>query len=80
MWRFNERNASRFVLPSATLRSKSVVEDQHRARRPAGDGEEDASRGVRAVEAAKADDRWDDAYAGQAAAVVPDDLQAALDD
>jgi uncharacterized protein YdeI (YjbR/CyaY-like superfamily) len=35
--------------------------------------------GLRAVEAAKADGRWDAAYAGPAAAVVPDDLQAALD-
>jgi hypothetical protein len=31
------------------------------------------------VDAAKADGRWDAAYAGQASAVVPDDLQAALD-
>jgi uncharacterized protein YdeI (YjbR/CyaY-like superfamily) len=35
--------------------------------------------GAREVEAAKADGRWDAAYAGQAAAVVPDDLQQALD-
>jgi uncharacterized protein YdeI (YjbR/CyaY-like superfamily) len=35
--------------------------------------------GMREVEAAKADGRWDAAYAGQARAVVPDDLQAALD-
>src|SRR5439155_3544608 len=31
------------------------------------------------VEVAKADGRWDAAYAGQASAVVPDDLQVALD-
>jgi uncharacterized protein YdeI (YjbR/CyaY-like superfamily) len=30
------------------------------------------------VEAAKADGRWDEAYGGQASAVVPDDLAAAL--
>jgi uncharacterized protein YdeI (YjbR/CyaY-like superfamily) len=30
------------------------------------------------VELAKADGRWDRAYAGQAAATVPEDLQAAL--
>jgi uncharacterized protein YdeI (YjbR/CyaY-like superfamily) len=35
--------------------------------------------GVQAVEAAKADGRWEAAYAGQATAAVPDDLQAALD-
>lgn len=35
--------------------------------------------GVREVEAAKADGRWDAAYAGQASAVVPEDLQLALD-
>lgn len=35
--------------------------------------------GLRQVEAAKADGRWDAAYAGQASAVVPEDLQRALD-
>ena len=35
--------------------------------------------GVREVETAKADGRWKAAYAGQATAAVPDDLQAALD-
>ncbi|HEV3225947.1 MAG TPA: YdeI/OmpD-associated family protein [Acidimicrobiales bacterium] len=35
--------------------------------------------GLRQVEAAKADGRWEAAYAGQATASVPDDLQAALD-
>ena len=35
--------------------------------------------GLREVEAAKADGRWDAAYAGQATAAVPDDLQAALE-
>jgi len=35
--------------------------------------------GLRSVDAAKADGRWDAAYAGQATAAVPDDLQAALD-
>src|SRR4051794_29686219 len=35
--------------------------------------------GLREVEAAKADGRWEAAYAGQATAAVPDDLQAALD-
>jgi len=35
--------------------------------------------GMREVEAAKADGRWATAYAGQASAVVPDDLRAALD-
>ncbi len=35
--------------------------------------------GRREVEAAKADGRWDAAYAGQATAEVPDDLHAALE-
>ena len=35
--------------------------------------------GLREVERAKADGRWDAAYEGQASATVPDDLQAALD-
>jgi uncharacterized protein YdeI (YjbR/CyaY-like superfamily) len=35
--------------------------------------------GLKQVEAAKADGRWDAAYAGQATATVPDDLRAALD-
>lgn len=35
--------------------------------------------GLRQVEAAKADGRWDAAYSGPAAAVVPEDLQRALD-
>jgi uncharacterized protein YdeI (YjbR/CyaY-like superfamily) len=34
--------------------------------------------GLREVEAAKADGRWDAAYAGQRTMVVPDDLRAAL--
>ena len=35
--------------------------------------------GIREVEAAKADGRWDAAYAGPRTATVPDDLQRALD-
>jgi uncharacterized protein YdeI (YjbR/CyaY-like superfamily) len=35
--------------------------------------------GLREVERAKADGRWDAAYDGQNAATVPEDLQAALD-
>ena len=35
--------------------------------------------GQRQVDAAQGDGRWQRAYAGQASAVVPDDLQAALD-
>ncbi|WP_320671209.1 YdeI/OmpD-associated family protein [Patulibacter defluvii] len=35
--------------------------------------------GLRAVEAAKADGRWEAAYDSPATATVPDDLQAALD-
>jgi uncharacterized protein YdeI (YjbR/CyaY-like superfamily) len=35
--------------------------------------------GLAEVQAAKADGRWDAAYAGQRTATVPDDLQAALD-
>jgi uncharacterized protein YdeI (YjbR/CyaY-like superfamily) len=36
-------------------------------------------RGLREVEAAKADGRWDAAYDAPSTATVPDDLQAALD-
>lgn len=35
--------------------------------------------GLREIERAKADGRWDAAYAGQRTATVPDDLQRALD-
>jgi uncharacterized protein YdeI (YjbR/CyaY-like superfamily) len=35
--------------------------------------------GMSEVEAAKADGRWEAAYAGQATSTVPDDLRAALD-
>jgi uncharacterized protein YdeI (YjbR/CyaY-like superfamily) len=35
--------------------------------------------GLRQVELARADGRWDAAYAGQSSATVPDDLQKALD-
>lgn len=35
--------------------------------------------GLRQVELAKADGRWDAAYASQSSATVPEDLQAALD-
>lgn len=35
--------------------------------------------GLRQVELARVDGRWDAAYAGQSAATVPDDLQEALD-
>jgi uncharacterized protein YdeI (YjbR/CyaY-like superfamily) len=35
--------------------------------------------GLREVERAKADGRWDAAYAGQGTATVPDDLRRALD-
>jgi uncharacterized protein YdeI (YjbR/CyaY-like superfamily) len=35
--------------------------------------------GLRAVEAAKSDGRWDAAYPAQSAATVPDDLQQALE-
>jgi uncharacterized protein YdeI (YjbR/CyaY-like superfamily) len=37
------------------------------------------SAGLTEVEAAKADGRWDAAYAGQRAATVPDDLRGELD-
>ena len=35
--------------------------------------------GLREVEAARSDGRWDSAYAGSSAATVPEDLQRALD-
>ena len=37
-------------------------------------------RGLAEVERARADGRWDSAYAGQRTATVPDDLQRELDD
>jgi uncharacterized protein YdeI (YjbR/CyaY-like superfamily) len=37
------------------------------------------SSGLAEIERAKADGRWDAAYAGQAAMTVPEDLQAELD-
>ena len=43
------------------------------------DAERMRPAGQREVDAAKADGRWDAAYAGPATATVPDDLQAALD-
>jgi uncharacterized protein YdeI (YjbR/CyaY-like superfamily) len=36
--------------------------------------------GLAAVEAARQDGRWDNAYPSSSAATVPEDLQAALDD
>lgn len=38
-----------------------------------------AAGGLAEIDAAKADGRWEAAYAGQASATVPDDLAAALD-
>lgn len=38
-----------------------------------------APAGLRAIEQARADGRWDAAYDGQRTATVPDDLQCALD-
>jgi len=43
------------------------------------DAERMRPAGQREVDAAKADGRWDAAYAGPATATVPDDLRAALD-
>jgi uncharacterized protein YdeI (YjbR/CyaY-like superfamily) len=43
------------------------------------DAERMRPAGLREVDAAKADGRWDASYAGQASATVPDDLRAALD-
>ncbi|ATQ44115.1 YdeI/OmpD-associated family protein [Caulobacter mirabilis] len=37
------------------------------------------SHGLREVEAAKADGRWDKAYAGSKEMTIPDDLQSAID-
>ena len=50
---------------------------EHVARLTAAGRMEDA--GLAAVEAAKADGRWDRAYAGQATAVPPEDLMRALE-
>ncbi|WTB88101.1 YdeI/OmpD-associated family protein [Streptomyces cellulosae] len=66
--RFTPRRArSRW---SAVNRQKAIELTERGRMRPAG---------LREVERAKADGRWEAAYAGQRSAVVPDDLRAALD-
>jgi uncharacterized protein YdeI (YjbR/CyaY-like superfamily) len=55
---------------SRVNREKATALHEAGAMRPAG---------LREMEAAQADGRWDAAYEGQRAATVPDDLQAALD-
>ncbi|MEV5396025.1 YdeI/OmpD-associated family protein [Streptomyces cellulosae] len=66
--RFTPRRArSRW---SAVNRQKAIELIERGRMRPAG---------LREVERAKADGRWEAAYAGQRSAVVPDDLRAALD-
>ncbi|GAA0692237.1 YdeI/OmpD-associated family protein [Streptomyces cellulosae] len=66
--RFTPRRArSRW---SAVNRQKAIELIERGRMRPAG---------LREVERAQADGRWEAAYAGQRSAVVPDDLRAALD-
>ncbi|NEA93992.1 hypothetical protein G3I22_16935 [Actinospica acidiphila] len=66
--RFTPRRArSRW---SAVNRRKALDLIEHGRMRPAG---------LREVERAKADGRWEAAYASQRTATVPDDLRAALD-
>ncbi|WSB56932.1 YdeI/OmpD-associated family protein [Streptomyces cellulosae] len=66
--RFTPRRArSRW---SAVNRQKTIELIERGRMRPAG---------LREVERAQADGRWEAAYAGQRSAVVPDDLRAALD-
>ncbi|MGA5031488.1 YdeI/OmpD-associated family protein [Streptomyces sp. XHT-2] len=66
--RFTPRRArSRW---SAVNRQKTIELIERGRMRPAG---------LREMERAKADGRWEAAYAGQRSAVVPDDLRAALD-
>jgi uncharacterized protein YdeI (YjbR/CyaY-like superfamily) len=60
-----------------TARSKWSQINRDKAERLIGDGKM-AAAGLREVERAKADGRWDAAYAGQRTAEVPDDLAAAL--
>ncbi|MEW2183773.1 YdeI/OmpD-associated family protein [Streptomyces cellulosae] len=66
--RFTPRRArSRW---SAVNRQRAIELIERGRMRPAG---------LREVERAQADGRWEAAYAGQRSAVVPDDLRAALD-
>ena len=51
------------------------LRQSHRVDRPG----PHAAAGLREVEAAKADGRWEQAYAGSSTATVPEDLQRALD-
>lgn len=72
----DERWLQRFTPRSSRSRWSKINRDKATAliaagrMRPAGVGE---------VERARADGRWDDAYAGQRTATVPDDLQRELD-
>ena len=55
-----------------------LVEDQHREGRGLIEAGRMRPPGMREVELARADGRWDAAYAGQRAMAVPDDLAAEL--
>ena len=62
----------------AAAQGQQVVEDQPRQGDRADRGRADAARRAARGGPAKADGRWDAAYAGQRTATVPDDLAAAL--
>jgi uncharacterized protein YdeI (YjbR/CyaY-like superfamily) len=66
----------RFTPRRARSRWSKINRDRARALI---EGGEMQPAGMREVERAKADGRWDAAYEGARAATVPDDLQAALD-
>lgn len=55
-----------------------MVEDQRGQGSRADRGGTDEPAGLREVEAARADGRWERAYASQSAATVPEDLARAL--
>jgi uncharacterized protein YdeI (YjbR/CyaY-like superfamily) len=62
-----------------TKRSKWSANNRDRVQRLLAEGRMKPA-GLKAVEAAKADGRWEAAYPGQSRATVPEDLQLALDE
>ena len=78
--KLNRRDEATYVIRYTPRRPRSVwsqVNREHVARLTAEGRMRPA--GLAAVEAARADGRWDRAYAPASTAQVPDDLQAALD-
>src|SRR5690606_22629622 len=74
------RDATTFLQRFVPRRKRSLWSQRHVERIAALEAQgRMRPRGWAEVDAAKADGRWDRAYAGSATATVPDDLAAALD-